>query len=169
MSRVAKTSKKLKEKTVIHVPNRTYMSVPMSILNAGCKIKFDNKKWSGAYRLEPTNIWDSAVRFTKDMYVQDSLYVISFQYKKGIPLGRGGMILTNSKEAYTLLKKLCFNGRTNGIPQADDTYTIKGWDMYMLPEQAARALSLMSILPEKNRDTAGYQNYPDLSNHNVFK
>jgi hypothetical protein len=145
------------------------MSVPMSILNTGSKIKFRDEKWSGSYRLEPTNVWDSAVRFTKDMYVKDSLYVLSFQYRKGIPMGRGGMILTDSKKYYDLLKKLRFNGRTDGISQVDDIYNIKGWNMYMTPEQAARGLTLMSVLPDKNKDTAGYQDYPDISNHPVFK
>ena len=159
----------LKKGDVIHVPNRTYMSVPMSILNVGCKVEFNNDKWSGAYQLIPTNIYDSAVRFTKDMYVQDSLYVVSFQYKKGIPMGRGGIVLTNSKEDTDLLKKMRFNGRTDGVSQADDMYSIRGWNMYMMPEQACRGLTLMTLLPEKNKDIASYQDYPDLSKQEIFK
>ena len=159
----------LKDGDIIKIPNRTYMSVPMSVLNAGLKIKLVDKKWSGAYRLKPTNIYDSAVRFTKNMYVDDSLYCLSFQYRKALPIGRGGMVLTDSRENYELLKKMRFNGRTDGISQSDDIYTIKGWNMYMMPEQAARGLTLMSILPEKNNDIAGYKNYPDLSRQEIFK
>ena len=153
----------------ITIPKQTYMSIPMTILNCGCKINFIDLKWSGAYQLFPTIVYDSAVRITKDMYVKNSLYCVSFQYRKGIPIGRGGMILTDSKEYYDLLHKLCFNGRTNGVSQADDIYTIRGYNMYFLPEQAARGLTLMSILPEKNKDVAGYQDYPDLSKQEIFK
>jgi len=152
----------------IEIPERTYMSVPMSILNAMVKLRFRDEKWSGVYNLSPTRIWDSAVRFTKDMYIEDSLYVVSFQYKKGIPIGRGGMILTDNKEDYETLKKMRFNGRTDGISQAEDVYTIQGWNMYMTPEQAARGLTLMTLLPEKNKDVAGYQDYPDLSRQMIF-
>lgn len=158
----------LKEGDVITIPNRTYMSMPMTVLNVGCKIKFTDLKWSGAYQLSPTIVYDSAVRFTKDMYVDASLYCVSFQYRKGIPIGRGGMVLTDSKEYCELLQKLRFNGRANGVSQADDVYTIRGFNMYMMPEQAARGLTLMSILPEKNKDVAGFQDYPDLSKQEIF-
>jgi len=166
----------MSEGITIEIPKQTYMSVPMTILNARMKVKFRDEKWSGAYKLqysrykpEQPEIYDSAVRITKDMYVTNSLYCISFQYRKGIPIGRGGMVLTDSKEYYDLLHCLCFNGRHNGISQVNDIYTIQGWNMYMMPEQAARGLTLMSILPEKNKDVAGYQDYPDLSKQEIFK
>jgi len=162
----------LKDKDVITLPSRTYVSIPMSVLNAGLKTNLVDKEWSGAYRLEPTNIYDSAVRFTKDMYIKDSLYCVSFQYRKALPLGRGGMVLTDSKEDYELLKKLRFNGRTDGIPQNEDIYTIQGWNMYMMPEQAARGLTLLSILINDNKDDgtdiAGSKDYPDLSKQEIF-
>jgi len=163
----------IKEGDIIEVPSRTYMSVPMTVLNVGLKTKMVDKEWSGAYQLKPTNIWDSAVRFTKNMYVKDSLYVVSFQYRKGIPIGRGGMILTDSKENYELLKKMRFNGRTDGIPQKDDVYTIRGWNFYMIPEQAARGLTLFSIFindgKDDGSDIAGSKDYPDLSKQEIFK
>jgi len=159
----------LKEGDIIEIPKRTYMSVPMSILNARMKVKFREEKWSGAYQLKPTPIWDSAVRFTRNMFVKGSLYCVSFQYRKGIPIGSGGMILTDSKEDRELLRKMRFNGRTDGVSQADDVYTINGWNMYFLPEQAARGLTLMTLLPEKNKDIASWQDYPDLSKQEVFK
>jgi len=163
----------VKEGDIIEVPNRTYMSVPMTVLNVGLKTKMIDKEWSGTYQLKPTIIWDAAVRFTKDMYVKDSLYVISFQYRKGLSIGRGGMILTNSKEDYEILKKMRFNGRTDGITQAEDVYTIRGWNMYMTPEQAARGLTLFTVFindkRDKGIDIAGSKDYPDLSKQEIFK
>ena len=161
---------KIKDKLpkTIGIPNRTYMSIPMTIINIGCKIKFEDLKWSGAYNLKGTNIYDSAVRFTKDMYVKDSLYCVSFQYRKALPIGRGGMILTDNKKDYDILKKLRFNGKTDGVSNEDDEY-IQGWNMYFTPEQAARGLTLMVNLPEKNKDISNWQDYPDLSNKKIFK
>ena len=52
----------------ITIPNRTYVSVPNTILNAGYKVEFEDFEWSGNYLLRPLDIIDSAVRFKKDMY-----------------------------------------------------------------------------------------------------
>jgi len=164
---------KLYNGDVILIPKQTYMSVPMSIINAGMKVKFVDIKWSGCYPLECTRtiegiVWDSAVRFTKDMYVKDSLYCISFQYRKALPIGRGGMILTDNREWYTLLKKLRFNGRSEGLSIKDDKNIIKGWNMYMTPEQAARGLTLMVNLSEHNKDISCWSDYPDISDKEIF-
>ena len=40
----------------IVIPARTYCSVPMVIIQNGCKVKFVDYEWSGIYRLDPTNI-----------------------------------------------------------------------------------------------------------------
>lgn len=39
------------DRETITIPKRTYLSVPMSILNVGLKVKFKDIKWSGAYQL----------------------------------------------------------------------------------------------------------------------
>lgn len=153
---------KLKDGDEVIIPRRTYISVAMSLINSGLKIKFKNKVWSGAYELEPTGIYDSAVRFTKDMYIPDSLYCLSFQYRKHLSIGRGGMILTDSKYNYDKLKQFRRDGRHEGISQHEDVYQVPGWNMYMLPEQAARGLTLMTLLPEVNEDIGGSKDYPDI-------
>ena len=141
-------SGKLKEGGTVDVPNRTYMSVPMSIINANLKINFKNTRWNGFYRLPPTNIYDSATSFFRNMCVDhpDSMFVLSFQYRKSLPIGRGGMIMTNDKKAYDYLTKARFNGRSisNREPQ------IIGWNMYMTPEQAARGLTLFDSMDLRN-------------------
>jgi len=168
-----KTHNLLKEGDTISIPSRTYMSVPMTLLNLGLKIKFEDNHWSGFYPLKPTNIYDSAVRFTKDMYVYGSLYCLSFQYRKALPIGRGGMILTDDKEVYDWLRCVRFNGRNVDVPQSEDNYTIQGWNMYMMPEQATRGMTLFEIFVNDNKDTgkdiASYKDYPDLSRQGIFK
>lgn len=160
---------KLNDRDIITLPKQTYMSVPMTILNLNLKIEFEESHWSGCYQIKPTNVYDSAVRFTKDMYIPGSLQCLSFQYRKHLPIGRGGMILTDSKDAYDWLISARFNGRTPGTTQKEDVFKIQGWNMYMIPEQAAKGLTLLNIIPDKNRDCRTWSDYPDLSNQEIFK
>ena len=37
----------------VTIPSRTYCSVPMTIINAGCSVKFEEVEWSGVYQLKP--------------------------------------------------------------------------------------------------------------------
>ena len=69
------------EGKTITIPNRTYPSVPCEIIHAGAKVKFEKvkgKSIKGAYPLKPTNIYDSALRFTADMYIPGSHMCLSF-------------------------------------------------------------------------------------------
>lgn len=151
--------------TPIVIPNRTYVSVPMQIINAGWGVKFNDLYWSGLYQLYPTRVWDSAVRWTKGMYVgNNALQVISFQIKKRIPIGKGGVILTDDKDAYEKLKLMSYDGRDLNLPY-DHPEHIKtmGYHMYMTPEDAARGIILMDSTPEKNEDSGNYTMYPDVN------
>lgn len=40
----------------VTIPARTYVSVPMQIIHAGCQPRFENISWSGIYELKPWNI-----------------------------------------------------------------------------------------------------------------
>ena len=125
----------------VTIPKRTYFSVPFSIKHAGGKVKFVRKEWSGAYKLEPYSIIDSAVRFRKDMYWPGLMYCLSFHYSKHIPIGRGGMILTDSKSADKWFRVMRNDGRRE-IPKERDRVKRAGWNFYMTAEQAARGLDL---------------------------
>ena len=94
----------------------------MSIIQAGCKVKFEDIEWSGVYQLKPTNVYDGATRWTEGMYeAGDGYQVISFQIKKRIPIGKGGMILTNDKDAYEWFKMMRYEGRNTDLPYVEDT------------------------------------------------
>jgi len=154
----------------IKIPGRTYVSVPMTIINAGYKVEFEDLKWKGIYQLKPYSIWDGATRWTKDMYVGDgALQVVSFQIKKRVPIGTGGMILTNNKKEYEWLKLASHDGRNMNVHYGDDEFAIMGWHMNMIPEDAARGILLMDSLPEVNEDVYGWENYYDISKKKVFK
>ena len=152
-------------------PIRTYISVPMQIIHAGLQPLFRNEKWSGCYELQPWNIYDSAARFTRGMYVgDDALQVLSFQIKKRLPIGKGGAILTDSIEAYNWLKLASYDGRDLKTPYDSDEHVKQiGWHYYMTPEDAARGIILMDMLPADNEDSMSWENYPDLSSMEIFK
>lgn len=151
----------------VHIPKYTYPGVANSVIHAGGKLYFTDETWQGIYLLRPYPIVDSALRFQKGMYIQDTFYCLSFHAKKHIPIGRGGMILCNDNQAALWCKRARFDGRS-ACPLKDDNLTMIGWNMYMTPEQAARGLQLFSLL-RNTMDITDNQNYPDLSKIGVYK
>lgn len=153
---------------IISIPKRTYVSVPMSIIHAGGKVKFRDEKWSGLYQLLPFPIWDSARFFTKDMYMQGQMMCVSFHTTKILGDTQGGAILLDDEECCKWLKRMRFDGRTEGVPPHKDAITEIGYHCYMSPDVAARLLHKLSVLPEYNAPLPN-DHYPDLSSHEVFK
>jgi dTDP-4-amino-4,6-dideoxygalactose transaminase len=157
--------KYINQPTTVTIPRQTYVSVPMLITQAGYKVKFEDKEWSGLYQLDPLPIYDSAVRWNEGMYIGgDALQVISFQIKKRIPIGRGGVILTDSEEAYKRLKLMSYDGRDLSIPYEDPKHVVcEGYHMYMTPEDAARGILIIDEMPKQNEDSGNHNSYPDVT------
>ena len=148
----------------IYIPAQTYVSVSQQIRHAGWEVELDETEWKGIYQLYPTYIFDAALRWTKGMYIKDSLMCLSFQIKKRIPIGRGGMILCDSKDEYDWLKLASYDGRDLNTPYDSKGHVkMEGWHYYMTPEDAARGIILMDRVPEVNEDQGGWDNYPDLT------
>jgi dTDP-4-amino-4,6-dideoxygalactose transaminase len=152
----------------VQVPKQTYLSVPMMAMQLGYKVEFVDEKWSGEYSLYPTNIWDSAKRFTSNMYLPGQMQCLSFHIKKLLPLGKGGMILTDDENAVKWLKCARYEGR-NEVNYKDDDIKMLGWNMYMDPQVAARGLALMQNYPEYVEDLGENGGYRDLTEFSVFK
>jgi len=153
---------------VVTIPARTYPSVPCSIIHAGGIVQFEDRKWSGTYRLDPFPIVDGAKRFTKGMYEKDSFHCLSFHARKHLNIGRGGIILTDDEAAVAWFKRARFDGRKE-CKLEDDDFTMLGWNFYMTPEQAARGLWLMMMMKEVNTDLEEIPDYPDLSKYEIYK
>ena len=166
-------------KPLICVPQRTYPSVPCEVIHAGGQVKFTEVKGEtikGAYQLTPTNVWDSALRFTADMYIPDSMMCVSFTGAyKHFKLSKGGAILLDDLDAYNWLKKARFSGRSECSYHEDDfdKNPVIGWNFYMMPELSARGLLLISQF--YNSDGTKKHNedlelpYPDLSKFKLWK
>jgi len=159
----------------ITIPNRTYPSVPCEIIHAGLKVKWKkikSKTLTGAYLLEGSNVWDSALRFTSNMYIPNSYMCISFTGPyKHFKLSKGGAILTDDHEAYLWFKRARFSGRRE-CAYEDDNFDMLGWNFYMMPELAVRGLLLMKQFytvegnPKHNEDVT--HPYPDLSKFKIY-
>lgn len=160
----------------ISIPARTYPSVPCEIIHAGAKVDFlpvIGKTLKGAYQLYPTNVWDSALRFTADMYIPGTHMCVSFTGPyKHLKLGKVGAILTDNYEAYLWFRRARYSGRRE-CSYHDDHFDMLGWNFYMMPELAARGLLLMNQF--YNVDGSKKHNedlelpYPDLSNFEIYK
>lgn len=157
----------VKGKEVI-IPARTYPSIPCSIIHAGGKVKFENVKWKGIYRLRPFPIIDGAKRFARGMYEKGTFHCLSFHIRKHLDIGRGGMILTDDKEAYDWFKLARFDGRSECNLKYDN-FEVLGWNFYMIPEQASRGLWLMMSMPDHNDDLIENPDYPDLSKFEIYR
>ena len=161
--------KYLKAQGEIILPKRTYVSVPCTAIHAGCQVKFSDIEWSGAYQLKPYPVWDGATRMRRDMYVEDSYYCISFHRRKHIPIGKGGMILTNDKDAYDWFKVARYEGRHIDRLYKDDSFDMIGWNMYMPPEQAAEGLELFKQTDDWNEDLETSGMHKDLSDFPIYE
>jgi len=160
----------------IKIPSRTYPSVPCEIIHAGGKVEFEpvyGSTLKGPYQLSPTNVWDSALRFTNDMYIPGTHMCLSFTGPyKHLKLGKGGAILTDDFEAYKWFKRARYSGR-NEVSYHDDNFDMLGWNFYMMPEIASRGLLLMNQFynmdgtPKHNEDLE--LPYPDLSKFDIYK
>jgi dTDP-4-amino-4,6-dideoxygalactose transaminase len=158
----------LKAHGLVEIPKHTYQSIPMYIKHAGCQPVFRDEQWSGMYQLRPYPVWDAATRWRRGMY-QGGFHVVSFQIKKRVPIGRGGMILTDDFDAYKWLTQAKYDGRDMAVSQWEDDADICGWHMYMTPEDAARGILLMDQVPDDNPDCGGWENYADLSQKKLWK
>ena len=157
------------EGRTVTIPKRTYLSVPQSVLQAGANLEFEDLDWEGIYQLKPLPIYDSAKRLTSGMYKKGSYMCLSFHHKKHLKIGKGGMILTDDKEAVDRIKKLRYEGRTIGLPYHKDPINEGGWNMYITPEQAARGLVLLSDFPKHTQDQIEDPPYRDLTTFGIFK
>jgi len=171
-----KNVKKSLDEGSVDCPSRTYPSVPCEIIHAGLKVNFtpvEGKKIKGAYQLTPSNVVDSALRFTADMYVPGTHMCLSFTGPyKTLKLSKGGAIITDDYQAMLWFKRARFSGRRE-CSYHDDHFDMLGWNFYMMPELSARGLLMMAQF--YNLDGTKKYNedlelpYPDLSKFEIYK
>ena len=151
------------------VPKRTYISVPFLANKLGITFDWREEDWQDYYYLGGTNIIDAAVLWKENSYIPNTLMCVSFQYRKHLSLGRGGIILTNNQKSAILLKKMSYDGRLPGIPWREQNIDTIGYHYYMTPETATLGLQKLdqAINTESRKWTV--EDWPDLTKMEIFK
>ena len=161
----------LRYKKIKHfsVPKRTYISVPFLAKKLNIEFDWKDEDWQDYYYLGGTNIIDAAVLWEQDSYIPGTLMCVSFQFRKHLSLGRGGIILLDNKNIALDLKKMSYDGRIPDIPWREQNINSVGYHYYMTPETAEKGLLK---LPEAIASTPRkwtVNDWPDLTKMDIFK
>lgn len=148
-------------------PKRTYLSVPMLSKKLNLQLIWKDEPWKDFYYLT-NRVIDAAVLWRPGSYIPETFMCISFQYQKHLSLGRGGMILTDNKEAAIQLKKMSYDGRLPGIPWRDQDIDTMGYHYYCTPETAMTGLKKMPVAIRTEPRKWTWVDYPDLTKMIVF-
>ena len=151
------------------VPKRTYLSVPMLANKLNIRLQWSDEQWEDYYWLEGTNIIDAAVLWEKDSYIPNTFMCVSFQFQKHLSLGRGGIILTDNKEAAIELKKMSYDGRLPNVPWRNQNIDTMGYHYYMAPEIALMGLNKLEKAINTPPKKWSIDEWPDLTEMEIFK
>lgn len=155
-----------KVQTVI-IPKLTYVSVPQVIIRSGGKVKFKDISWRGEYQLAPYPIWDSARRFTSNMYKEGRFTCCSFHSAKILAIEQAGCIFHSDEKADKWFRRMRFDGRSEGIAPVDDYFDLIGLHCYLSPSASAQGILKLYSLPKHNEDLPN-SDYSDLSKFPIF-
>tara|TARA_R100001129_G_C5281019_1_gene236893 strand:+ start:385 stop:972 length:588 start_codon:yes stop_codon:yes gene_type:complete len=153
---------------VISVPKRTYLSIPFLSSKLGIDLVWKDEEWKDYYHLT-NEIIDAAVLWKKNSYIPNTFMCISFQFRKHLALGRGGVILTDNKNAVLELKKMTYDGRHPDIPWRQQNIQSIGYHYYMTPETAANGLKKLPEAIKTKPKQWTIDEWPDLTTMDIFK
>ena len=151
------------------VPPNTYPSIPNLAEKIGIEFEWEEREWKDYYQLGGTNIIDAAVLWKKNSYIPNTFMCLSFQFQKHLNLSKGGMILTDDKEARNELKRMSYDGREPDIPWRDQNIKSKGYHYYMTPETAQIGLEKLSDAIKRKPKQWVLEDWPNLKNMEIFK
>lgn len=152
----------------INVPKRTYISIPLLSKKLKIKLNWVENQWQDFYYLTD-EIIDAAVLWRKDSYIKDKFMCISFQFRKHLNLGRGGVILLTDYRDYEQLKKMTYDGRDSEIPWREQNIDSMGYHYYMTPETAENGLKKLPEAIKNKPKKWTINDWPDVSKMEVFK
>jgi len=151
------------------VPKRTYVSVPLLAKKLNISFDWREEEWEDYYYLGETNIIDAAVLWKKDSYIAGTFMCVSFQFRKHLSLGRGGIILTDDQQAAEKLKRMSYDGRHPNLPWREQNIDMMGYHYYMTPETAKIGLEKLPRAISSEPKKWVVTDWPDLSKMDVFK
>lgn len=143
-------------------PAFTYLSVAMTMHKLDISYRLLNQTWTGEYRFDATNIWDSARRLEPNMYRKGMMQCLSFGYGKPLQITRGGAILLDNKEAYDSIIQQRYDGRDLTITPWESQKTFRvGYHYKPTIEEAVIGLALLKKYQQQPQKPK-YIEYPDL-------
>jgi len=153
----------------IFVPKRTYVSIPMLANKLNIQLIWKDEDWKDYYYLTD-NIIDAAVLWKRNSYIPRTYMSISFQFRKHLSLGRGGVILTDNKQAALELKKMSYDGRHPDYSWSTQNIKTIGYHYYMTPEIAQNGLNKLENAITTKPKQWTVNDWPDLKEQmDVFK
>jgi dTDP-4-amino-4,6-dideoxygalactose transaminase len=152
----------------IMVPKRTYISIPLLSNKLNINLEWKDEVWKDYYYITD-DIIDAAVLWKKNSYIPRTFMCVSFQFRKHLSLGRGGVILTDNKQASLDLKKMSYDGRTPDIPWGEQNINTMGYHYYMTPETAVLGLKKLPNAVKTKPKQWTINDWPDLTQMDIFK
>ena len=159
---------RMKEVKKITVPKRTYLSIPMLANKLNIDLEWSDDVWQDYYYLTD-DIIDGAVLWREKSYIPNTYMSISFQFRKHLSLGRGGVILFDKPEDFDTLKRMSYDGRSPDQPWSDQDIETFGYHYYMTPETAELGLKKLPDAIKTKPKQWVYTDWPDLTTMDVFK
>ena len=151
------------------VPKRTYISIPYLANKLNIKFDWRDEDWQDYYYLGETNIVDAAVLWKRNSYIPGTFMCVSFQYRKHLSLGRGGIILTDDEDSAIMLKKMSYDGRIPDVPWREQNIDTFGFHYYMTPETAVLGLKKLPAAISTKPKKWTVEDWPDLTQMEIFK
>ena len=151
-------------------PTHTYPSIPFLGEKLGLRWSWREEEWVDYYQIGNTNVYDAAVLWKMGGYIPSTHMCLSFQFQKHLKIGRGGMILTDNKEAFEMLSEMVYDGRNSrDIPWREQNIKTIGYHYYMTPEAAQTGLDRFPEAIKTEPKIWTDRDYPDLRTMDVFK
>jgi|TARA_R110000744_G_scaffold265149_1_gene379331 hypothetical protein len=131
---------------------------------------FTNEQWSEYYNIGNTNIIDAAVLWRKNSYIPSTIMCVSFQMKKHLSLGKGGVILLDNEEDAEILRQIRYDGRPDlESPWADQNIQLFGYHYQMTYETAEMGVNKFQEAVYREPKHWTWKDYPNLSKYEIFK
>lgn len=148
------------------LPAHTYLSIPMTLHKLDIEFDYTDREWVGEYQLTGTRIWDSARLLKQGMYRPGMVQCISFGYEKPLSIGRGGAVLTDDEDLFTILYQQRYDGRDLSIsPWEKQKIFYIGYHYKPTIEEAIKGLELLPTVDQEPK----YKQYPDLREIIIIK
>ena len=159
---------RMKDVKKIRVPKRTYLSIPMLANKLNIDLEWTDQVWQDYYHLTD-DIIDAAVLWREGSYIPGTYMSVSFQFRKHLSLGRGGVILFDKQEDFDTLKRMSYDGRSPDESWSVQNIKTMGYHYYMTPETAKLGLEKLPVAIERKPKQWVYTDWPDLTTMDVFK